>query len=123
MKKTEKIKFKIKPEILNNYVAAINSIKEPMNQLKEQLNKISRPMQEPIQELSKTLNDFIKPFGEASKSVSKSLEPITEQLRSINIMSDTIKNFSNTFPNEQTKIFTDAIKQIMYPHLLVKLKK
>ena len=114
MKKTEKIKFKIKPEILNNYVAAINSIKEPMNQLKEQLNKISRPMQEPIQELSKTLNDFIKPFGEASKSVSKSLEPITEQLRSINIMSDTIKNFSNTFPNEQTKIFTDAIKQIMY---------
>lgn len=95
MKNEEKIKFKIEPEILSDYVEAINSIKEPMSHIKEQLNQISRPMQE------------------LGKSLNNSMKPITKQFKSINIMSDTIKKFLNIFPKERSKIFIDTLKQIM----------
>ena len=91
----EKIKFKIKPEILNNYVDAINSIKFPMNRLKEQLNEISKRNEE------------------QNKSISESMKPITKQLKSINIMSDELKKLIEQFPNEQAKIYFDTIKQII----------
>lgn len=39
MNKKGKINYKIDNEILKNYVEAINSIKEPMSQIKQQLNK------------------------------------------------------------------------------------
>ena len=81
MKKEEKINYKIDSNILKNYVEAINSIREPMSQIKTQLNHLTNPMR--------------------------------EELKSINIMSDTIKELSIKFPNEQAKIFTDTIKQIM----------
>ena len=123
MKKEEKINYKIDSNVLKNYVEAINSIKEPMSQIKEQLNQLSKPMQE----LEKSLNEYMKPIVETSKVVSKSLEPIRkmggqlneslkpiqEQLKSINIMSNAIKELSIKYPNEQSKIFTDTIKQIM----------
>ncbi len=95
MKKEEKINYKIDDDVLTNYVEAINSIKEPMSKIKEQLNELSKPM-----------------LG-LGKGLNKSLKPITEQLKSIKIMSDAIKNISIKFPNEQTKIFTDTMKQIM----------
>ena len=123
MKKEEKVNYKIDSEVLKNYVEAINSIKEPMSKIKEELNQLSKPMQA----LSKSLNESMKPIIEASKATSKSLEsikkmseqlneslkPMQEQLKSINIMSNAIKEISIKFPNEQAKIFTDTIKQIM----------
>ena len=123
MKKEEKINYKIDSDVLKNYVEAINSIKEPMSRIKEQLNQLSKPMQE----LGKSLNNSMKIIIEASKVASNSLEPIKqigeqlneslkpmqEQLKSINTMSNAIKELSIQFPNEQSKIFTDTIKQIM----------
>lgn len=109
MKKEEKINYKIDSDVLKNYVEAINSIKEPMSRIKDQLNQLSKSMQE----LSKSLNNSMKPIIEASRVASKSLEPIQKQLKSINTMSNAIKELSIKFPNEQSKIFTDTIKQIM----------
>ena len=123
MKKEEKITYKIDSDVLKNYVEAINSIKEPMIRIKDQLNQLSKQMQE----LSKSLNNSMKPIIEASRVASNSLEPIKktgeqlneslkpiqEQLKSINTMSNAIKKLSIKFPNEQSKIFTDTIKQIM----------
>ena len=123
MKKEEKINYKIDSDVLKNYVEAINSIKEPMSRIKDQLNKLSKPMQK----LSKSLDDSMKPIIEVSRVASNSLEPIKktgeqlneslkpiqEQLKSINTMSNAIKELSIKFPNEQAKIFTDTIKQIM----------
>ena len=38
MKKGEKINYKIESDVLKNYVEAINSVKEPMRQIKNQLH-------------------------------------------------------------------------------------
>lgn len=81
------INYKIDNDILKKYVKAINSIDKPMNQIKKQLNQMTKQ--------------------------SKSFKNTDEQLKNIKTMSDTIKNISAKFPNEQGKIFTDVIKQIM----------
>lgn len=47
------------------------------------------------------------------QKISKPFKNTNEQLKNIKTMSDTIKNISAKFPNEQGKIFTDVIKQIM----------
>lgn len=109
MKKDEKINYKIESDVLKNYVEAINSIKEPMSQIKEQINQLTTPMQE----LDKSFNESMKPIIEASKDASKPLKPIQEELKSINTMSNVIKELSIKHPNNQAKIFTDTIKQIM----------
>ena len=108
MKKEEKINYKIDSDVLKNYVEAINSIKEPMSQIKAQLNQITMPMKE----LSKSLNESMKPIIEARKAASKPLKPIQEEIKSINTMSNAIKELSIKYPNEQAKILTDTIKQI-----------
>lgn len=95
MKKEEKINYKIDSNVLKNYVNAINSIKAPMNQIKEQLDQLSKPMKE------------------MSNLINESMKPIQEELKSINTMSNVIKELSIKFPNEQAKILTDTIKQIM----------
>lgn len=95
MKKDEKINYKIDSNVLKNYVNAINSIKAPMNQIKEQLSQLSKLMKE------------------LSNSINESMKPIQEELKSINTMSNVIKELSIKFPNEQAKILTDTIKQIM----------
>ena len=95
MKKEEKINYKIDSNVLKNYVNAINSIKAPMNQIKEQLNQLSKPMKE------------------MSNSINESMKPIQEELKSINTMSSAIKELLIKYPNEQAKILTDTIKQIM----------
>ena len=95
MKKEEKINYKIDSNVLKNYVNAINSIKAPMNQIKKQLNQLSKPMKE------------------MSNSINKSMKPIQEELKSINTMSSAIKELLIKYPNEQAKILTDTIKQIM----------
>ena len=95
MKKEKKINYKIDSNVLKNYVEAINSIKAPMNQIKEQLDQLSKPMKE------------------LSNSINESMKPIQEELKSINTMSNVIKELSIKYPNEQAKILTDTIKQIM----------
>ena len=95
MKKEEKISYKIDSNVLKNYVNAINSIKAPMNQIKEQLNQLSKLMKE------------------LSNSINESMKPIQEELKSINTMSSAIKELLIKYPNEQAKILTDTIKQIM----------
>lgn len=95
MKKEEKINYKIDINVLKNYVNAINSIKAPMNQIKKQLDQLSKPMKE------------------MSNSINKSMKPIQEELKSINTMSSAIKELLIKYPNEQAKILTDTIKQIM----------
>ena len=95
MKKEEKINYKIDSNVLKNYVNAINSIKAPMNQIKEQLNQLSKPMKE------------------MSNLINESMKPIQEELKSINTMSSAIKELLIKYPNEQAKILTDTIKQIM----------
>lgn len=95
MKKEEKINYKIDSNVLKNYVNAINSIKAPMNQIKKQLDQLSKPMKE------------------MSNLINESMKPIQEELKSINSMSNVIKELSIKFPNEQAKILTDTIKQIM----------
>ena len=98
----QEINFKIDNDIVKNYVETINSIKAPMSKIKEQLNQMSKPMQE----ISDKVNESTKPVVEARKAVSNSLEPIIK-------MSEQLKSYSINYPNEQCKIFTDAIKQIM----------
>ena len=93
MNKDEKINinYKIENDILKKYVKAINSIDKPMNQIRKQLNHMTKQKQK----------------------ISKSFKNTNEQIKNIKTMSDTIKNISAKFPNEQGKIFTDVIKQIM----------
>lgn len=88
MKKEEKVIFKIDKEILKNYVETINLLKEPMSQIKEQLNQSSS------KQAKKGKKDLVL------------LEPIRK-------MSEQLKIYSINYPNEQYKIFADAIKQIM----------
>ena len=95
MKKEEKINYKIDSNVLKNYVKAINSIKTPMNQIREQLDQLAIPMKE------------------LSNSIYESMKPIQEELNSINTMSNVIKELLIKYPNEQAKILTDTIKQIM----------
>lgn len=109
MKKEEKINYKIESDVLKNYVEAINSIKEPMRQIKDQLHQLAMPMQE----LDKSFNESMKPIIEASKAASRPFKSIQEELKSINTMSNVIKELSIKYPNNQTKIFIDTIKQIM----------
>lgn len=85
------INYKIDNDILKKYVKAINSIDKPMNQIKKQQNQMTKQKQK----------------------ISKPFKNTNEQLKNIKTMSDTIKNISAKFPNEQGKIFTDVIKQIM----------
>ncbi len=108
MKIEEKINYKINSDVLKNYVDAINSIKEPMSQIKKQLNLISKLTQE-----NEKRTELMKPGIETNKAVYKSLLSIREQLESINIMSKEVKKISEKFQNEQSKIFIDIMKQIM----------
>lgn len=91
MKKEKKINYKIDNDVIKNYVKAINSMNEPMCQIKDQLNQLTKPMQK----------------------LSIPLKPIQEELKSINTMSNIVKELLLKYPNEQSKILTDTIKQII----------
>lgn len=91
MKIEEKINYKIDSNVLKSYVEAINSIKEPMTQIKAQLNQLRNPI----------------------NKQSELLKPIQEELKSNNTMSNAIKELSIKYPNKRAKIFTEIIKQIM----------
>ncbi len=123
MKKEEKINYKIDSDVLKNYVETINSITEPMSQIKEQLNRLTNPMQEleksintsmnSILEASKAASESVNSIGKVGEQISKPINPILEELKCINTMSNVIKELSIKYPNNQAKIFIDTIKQIM----------
>ena len=55
-------KYKIDSDIVKNYVDAINSITEPMSQIKAQIKDLS----EPLKQFSNTINETMKPVKEAT---------------------------------------------------------
>lgn len=106
MKKNIEEKYKLDSNVVKNYVEAINSITEPMSQIRAQIKEIS----EPLKQLSDVINETMKPVKEAANQMSKTMQPIYE---SINQMQEEIKKLSNLYPNKQSKILTNSIKQIM----------
>lgn len=107
MKKAE-INYKIENNIIKNYVEAINSIKSPMSQIKEQLNIFN-----PMQELRGELNNSSSKSLDSIKTLNNFSLPFKEQLKSINAMSTAIKKLSKQYPNNQATLFINSIKQIM----------
>jgi len=99
-------KYKIDSNVVKNYVDAINSITEPMSQIRAQIKDLS----EPLKQFSDSLSEITKPVKKNTNKVSKTLQPIYD---SINQMQEEIKKLSITYPNEQSKILTNSIKQIM----------
>ena len=85
MTKNVEEKYKLDSNIVKNYVDAINSMKEPMSQIREQIK-------------------------ENANQISKTRQSLYE---SIIQMQEEIKKISNTYSNEQLKILTNLIKQIM----------
>lgn len=59
------------------------------------------------------INSIKEPMSRIKDQLNQLSKPMQEQLKSINTMSNAIKKLSIKFPNEQSKIFTDTIKQIM----------
>ena len=59
MKKDEKINYRIDSNVLKDYVDTINSIKEPMKQIKEQLNESIKPIKEQLKSIN-TMSNAIK---------------------------------------------------------------
>lgn len=65
MKKEDKVNYKIDSDVLKNYVKAVNSIKEPMCQIKEQLNQQLKPMQEELKSIdamSNVINELLAKY-------------------------------------------------------------
>lgn len=106
MKKNLEEKYKLDSNVVKNYVDAINSITEPMSKIRSQIKDIS----DPLKQFSNVINETMKPALEATNKMSKTLQPIYD---SINQMQGEIKKLSITYPNEQSKILTSSIKQIM----------
>ena len=99
-------KYRIDSNIVKNYVNALNSITEPMSQIKSQIKDLS----EPLNQFSDMVNETGKPIRDASKQSPKTFQHIYD---SINLLQEEIKKLSIIYPNEQTKILTNVIKQIM----------
>lgn len=60
-----------------------------------------------------TINSIKKPMSEIKYELNQLSKPIQGQLESIVAMSNAILKLTIKYPNEQAKIFIDAIKQIM----------
>ena len=90
------IKYKIDSRITDSYVEAINSIDKPMNQIKEELS---------IQQSKK--KDM------TTKQICQDRLKLYQQYEAIKQLSKQISTFSRNNSNEQCKIYTDTISQIM----------
>ena len=104
MRKVSKVQYKIDGDVLKNYVEAINSIKAPMSQIKEQLNQFSKSEEEP----SKALNESMKLVIEESGAPL-----MMDQLKKIHTMANQMKELIIKYPNDHAKIYIDIMKQIM----------
>ena len=109
MRKEEKVQYKIDGDVLKNYVEAINSIKAPMSQIKEQLNQLS----ESKEELNKALNESMKLVIEESGATFRAYNPMMDQLKKIHTMANQMKELIIKYPNDHAKIYIDIMKQIM----------
>lgn len=95
MKKEKNDNSKIDSAVLKNYVEIMNSIKAPMNKIKAEIYQTSNQAQDP------------------KIICNESLDTFQVQIISIKAMIRAVKAISDSHPNEQTKIYTDIIKQIM----------
>ena len=109
MRKVSKVQYKIDGDVLKNYVEAINSIKAPMSQIKEQLNQLS----ESEEELNKALNESMKLVIEESGATFRAYNPMMDQLKKIHTMANQMKELIIKYPNDHAKIYIDIMKQIM----------
>ena len=109
MRKVSKVQYKIDGDVLKNYVEAINSIKAPMSQIKEQLNQLS----ESEEELNKALNESMKLVIEESGATFRAYNPMMDQLKKIHTMANQMKELIIKYPNDHAKIHIDIMKQIM----------
>ena len=97
--KNEEVKYSINSEVVKNYVETLNSITEPMSKIKEEMQKLAEPMNE----ISKRMTEIVD-----------GLKPISEEcVKNINAMAEELKKYSYVEFGEQTKVMTDAIKQLM----------
>lgn len=92
MEKNIEEKYNLDSNVVKNYVDAINSMTEPMSQIRAQIKDLS----EPLKQFSNTINETMQPI-----------------YNSINQMQEEIKKLSIIYPNEQSKILINSIKQIM----------
>lgn len=90
------IKYKIDSKITDSYVKAINSIDKPMNQIKEELS--IQPSKD---------KDMI------TNQICQERLKLYKQYEAIKQLSKQISTFSRNNSNEQCKIYTDTISQIM----------
>ncbi len=104
MKQNLEEKYKIDSNIVRNFVGALNSITEPMSQIRAQI---------------KDLSDLSKQSSNALNKIAKSVKKTTNQVLkqsvydSINQMKEEIKKLTSAYPNEHSKILANSIKQIM----------
>lgn len=56
MRKEDVISYRIDTSVLKNYVESINSITEPMIQIKAQLNQLTKPMQKELKSINNMSN-------------------------------------------------------------------
>lgn len=97
--KNEEVKYSINSEVVKNYVETLNSITEPMSKIKEEMQKLAEPMNE----ISKRMTEIVD-----------GLKPISEEcVKNINAMAEELKKYSYVEFGKQTKVMTDAIKQLM----------
>lgn len=59
------------------------------------------------------INSIKKPMSQIKSQLNQLTKPMQEELKSINTMSNVIKELLLKYPNEQAKIFMDTMKQIM----------
>lgn len=59
------------------------------------------------------INYIDEPMSQIKVQLSESNKKVDEPIRSISIMSTTVKDLSKEFPNNKSKIYTDTIRQII----------
>ena len=84
MKKEDKVNYKIDSDVLKNYVKAVNSIKEPMCQIKEQLNQQLKPMQEELKSIDAMSNVINELLAKYPNEQAKIFKDIIKQIMNTN---------------------------------------
>ena len=84
MKKEDKVNYKIDSDVLKNYVKAVNSIKEPMCQIKEQLNQQLKPMQEELKSIDAMSNVINELLAKYPNGQAKIFTDIIKQIMNTN---------------------------------------
>lgn len=99
MKNEIEAKYAIDSDIIKNYVETMNAFNEPMSKIKTNMPAFSKPMEK-----------FSNDMKSITNQITNNMNPI---YKSINMMSEALNRVKISFPNEQSKVMTSVIKQIM----------